>query len=65
MVGLKWSDVDFDKKLLKVERTTEYRYSTQEWRTGEPKSKSGYRTIPLTDEAITLLKLQKIKLQPM
>lgn len=61
MIALKWSDVDFDKRLLTIERTTEYRHSTQEWRTGPPKSKSGYRTIPLTDEAISLLKLQKIK----
>lgn len=61
MIGLRWSDVDFDKRLLTIERSTEFRYSTQEWRTGKPKSKSGYRTIPLTDEAISILKLQKIK----
>lgn len=30
-------------------------------RIGEPKSKSGYRTIPLTDEAIRILKAQKEK----
>ena len=31
------------------------------WRIGEPKSKSGYRTIPLTDEAIRILKAQDEK----
>ena len=36
-------------------------YSVGEWRIGEPKSKSGYRTIPLTDEAIDILKRQKEK----
>lgn len=61
MVGLKWSDVDLDNRTLTVNRTMEYRYSTKEWRVGEPKSKSGYRTIPLTNEAVEILKLQKLK----
>ena len=39
----------------------EYRYSAKEWRIGEPKSKSGYRTIPLTEEAVAILKKQKEK----
>lgn len=63
MVGLRWEDIDFDKKTMTIYRTVEYRHSTKEWRTGEPKSKSGYRTIPLTDEAIRILKLQKKKNQ--
>ena len=46
-----------------IAKTMYYRHSTKEWRKGEPKSKSGYRTIPLTDEAIRLLKLQKKKNQ--
>lgn len=61
MVGLKWSDIDFEKRILTVERTMEYRHSTGEWRIGTPKSESGYRTIPLTDEAISILKKQKKK----
>lgn len=61
MVGLKWSDIDFDKRTLTINRSMEYRYATGEWRIGEPKSKSGYRTIPLTDEAVSILKLQKQK----
>ena len=39
----------------------EYRYSAKEWRIGEPKGKSGYRTIPLTEEAVAILKKQKEK----
>lgn len=61
LVGLKWSDIDFNAKTLTIERTMEYRYKVGEWRVGEPKSKSGYRTIPLTEEAIRILKDQKEK----
>lgn len=61
LIGLKWEDVDFKKRTITVKRSMEYRYSTNGWRIGEPKSKSGYRTIPLTDEAIRILKDQKIK----
>ena len=61
LVGLKWSDVDWDERALTINRSMEYRHSTKEWRVGEPKSKSGYRTIPLTDEAIEILRLQKKK----
>ena len=39
----------------------EYRYKVGEWRVGPPKSKSGYRTIPLTDEAIRILENQRAK----
>ena len=61
LVGLKWEDIDFLNKILKVQRSMEYRHSVGEWRVGEPKSKSGYRTIPVTDEAIKILKAQKEK----
>ncbi len=61
LVGLKWEDIDFKNKTLKIQRSMEYRYSVGKWRVGEPKSKSGYRTIPLTDEAIDILKRQKEK----
>ena len=46
---------------MKIERTMEYRYKVGEWRVGPPKSKSGYRTIPLTDEAIRILENQRSK----
>lgn len=62
MIGLRWTDVDLKKKVIHINRTMEYRYSTGEWRTGEPKSKAGYRDIPLTQEAIRILKEQKEKL---
>ena len=61
LVGLKWTDVDFDNRTLTISRSMEYRHSTGEWRIGGPKSKSGYRSIPLTDEAIDILRKQKQK----
>lgn len=61
LVGLKWDDIDFENRTLTVSRTMEFRYKVGEWRVGPPKSKSGYRTIPLTDEAIRILKAQKEK----
>lgn len=63
LIGLKWSDFDFKKKVVHIQRTMEYRYSVGEWRIGEPKSKSGYRDVPLTEEAIAILKNQKEKLK--
>lgn len=33
----------------------EYRYSVGEWRVGQPKSKSGYRTIPLTAKTLQII----------
>ena len=61
LVGLKWKDVDLKSKTIQIRRSMEYRYSAKKWRIGEPKSKSGYRTIPLTEEAVTILKKQKEK----
>lgn len=61
LIGLKWSDIDFENRTLTISRSMEYRYKVGEWRIGEPKSKSGYRTIPLTEEAVRILKLQKEK----
>lgn len=61
LVGLKWEDINFERKTLTIERSMEFRYKVGEWRVGSPKSKSGYRTIPLTDEAICILKAQKEK----
>lgn len=61
LVGLKWEDINFEMKTLTIERSMEFRYKVGEWRVGPPKSRSGYRTIPLTDEAICILKAQKEK----
>lgn len=58
LIGIKYEDISFDKKCLKIQRTMRYSYSEQKWQSGPPKSKAGYRTIPLTDTAIDILKKQ-------
>jgi len=63
MIGLKWSDIDWEKRVMHIQRSMEYRHSVGEWRIGEPKSKSGYRDVPLTEEAISILKRQREKLK--
>ena len=63
MIGLKWSDIDFVNREINIQRTAEFRYSVGEWRVGEPKSKAGYRKVPLTEEAIKILMNQKEKLK--
>ncbi len=40
-------------------RTMEYRYSSKEWTIGEPKTINSIRDIPLTNEAIMILKDQQ------
>lgn len=61
LIGLQWQHVDFENRVLTIEQSLEYRYTVGEWRLGPPKSQSGYRTIPLTDEAVRVLKAQKEK----
>lgn len=61
LVGLQWSDIDFGERVLSVDRTLEYRYKRGTWITGQPKSDCGYRTIPLTQEAICILQEQKAR----
>lgn len=65
LIGLRWSDVDFEKRVLHIRRTMEYRHSTGEWKTGDPKTKNSVRDVPLTQEAINILKDQKEKLLSM
>jgi integrase len=57
LVGLTWDCVDWENRLLTVRKTLEYRYGVGYWRAGPPKSKSGYRTIPLTSRAYEILEI--------
>lgn len=61
LTGLKWDDVNLKNRTIKISRTMEYAYKERAWKTGPPKSSSGYRTIPLTAEAVRILKDQKEK----
>lgn len=65
LIGLKWSDIDFQKKVVHIQRTMEYSIVLKGWRIGEPKSRSGQRYVPLTQEAIEILKKQKEKIREM
>ena len=56
LIGLTWDAVDFEKRTLTVNKTLEYRHKDKEWRAGPPKTKQSYRTIPLTNRAIDILK---------
>ncbi len=62
MIGLRWADVDFDKRILHIRRTMEYQQSTGRWTIGEPKTKNSVSDVPLTQEAVNILKAQKEKL---
>lgn len=68
-VGLKWKNVDLEKREIHIRETLSYRYSlmledTEEdlndceagWRFGKTKSRSGIRTIKLNDKAYEILK---------
>ena len=57
--GLKWSDIDFDNKCLTVKRTLLQDSSKGGFYFGVPKTKASRRIIPLTDDAINTLNLQK------
>ena len=59
MVALQWQNINVEKKCLYVRQSASYK--KQGWRFGAPKSQAGRRTIPLTDEAIRLLKMQREK----
>ena len=70
LVGLKWSDVDFNNKTLTISRTMQFSYPNDNWIVGEPKTEAGKRVIPLTEEAIRILKdqqkrISKIKFRSM
>ena len=56
MIGLTWDAVNFENRTITINKTLEFRYSTQTWRAGPPKTQQSYRTIPLTDRAYEILK---------
>lgn len=61
LAGLRWQDVDFKRKMITINNNLTYNSKSSSWILGEPKSRSGHRTIPLTQEAVRILKLQKNK----
>lgn len=61
LIGLEWDDIDFEQKIMTIQRTVNYQGDTGNWYTNLPKSESGIRTIPLTQDAVNILMRQKIK----
>ena len=59
LLGLKWTDVDFQHGILKIQRAI----SRQNGKVVEAplKTKNAYRTLPLSADAISVLKAQKNK----
>lgn len=65
LMGLKWSDINFSKRTLKISRSLCY-FSKNgkyvfEWH--EPKTPNSYRSIPLTQNAIKSLSMQKCQME--
>lgn len=58
--GLQWNDIDFDKKVIYVQRTILQDAQKGGFYFGEPKTKKSKRKIPLTNEAISILNNQKL-----
>lgn len=62
MIGLKWSDIDFENDMLHIRRTMGYRRSQGGWYIGSPKSKQGQRDIPMSKECKRILLNQRNKI---
>lgn len=60
LIALKWSDVDFKNRKIKIQRSAS-EVAKKGFVIGEPKTKSGHREIPLTKEAVNILYSQKEK----
>lgn len=56
MIGLTWDAINWERRTLTVNKTLEFRHKQKEWRAGPPKTSSSYRTIPLTNRALDILK---------
>lgn len=61
LINLKWQDISFETRCLRVTGTMSYKNATHEWRSSPGKSANSRRTIPLTDVAVEILKRQKQK----
>lgn len=58
--GLRWSDIDYDKKIVFINRTLLFDKNKGGFYFGSPKSKDSKRGVPLTNTVVDLLNSQKI-----
>lgn len=66
LMGLKWSDVDFERRCIRIRRTLVFISDKKIFEEHSPKTASGNRIIPLTDIAYQILwhrRQQKIMYQ--
>lgn len=62
IIGLRWEDVDFDKKTISINHTVVYYNHAKNgcyYNIHTPKTKAGIRTIPMTENVIVLLQKEK------
>ena len=59
ITGLKWQDIDWKNRMIDISRQSSYLGDCKDFQDGPPKSKAGYRKIPLTQEAYDILKEQQ------
>lgn len=58
--GLQWDDIDFDNKVIYVQRTILQDAQKGGFYFGEPKTNKSKRKIPLTNEAVSILNNQRL-----
>lgn len=66
-LGLRWCDCDFEKKLISVNHILLYKQSENggyRYRISEPKTKAGFRVIPMLSDVETALMREKKKKRP-
>ena len=59
VLGMKWSDIDYKNNTLSVNRSLNQDKREKTWVLGETKTKAGKRIIPLTTEALRILRIVK------
>lgn len=59
LLGLRWQDVDMNKKMIRVRQQAVHNPGTRKMETGRLKTANAYRNIPINEKVITVLKKQK------
>ena len=64
IVGLRWEDIDWDKRLININHSVTYyaregtKKRTSEFRVSLPKTEAGIRNVPMMDEVYDALKME-------
>ncbi|MDQ2905263.1 MAG: site-specific integrase [Chloroflexota bacterium] len=61
LLGLKWQDIDFDRKVLKVRRTLDYYAGHGGYIETEPKTAKGRRSIMLPSFVVEVLRVHRVR----